>query len=280
MRWLADRCRVLPVREAVVDLNRGGPFDRPLVAVTFDDGYADSYEIIAPILEECGLRGTFFITTGFVEQGKPLWYDIAADAWQRASSLHRQSLIDHFSNNRELRPQSGERPLDIGTWMTALKRTDPTMRMDLVNQAESRASGSVDIDRYRPLTRKQLLELHERGHEIASHSVTHPILPQLDQDELLVELEHSAEYLRNLTERTVEGFCYPNGDFNDQVESALKKAGYRYACTTQTGFNVPNVCLTRLARLSITMQRTLGAGCQHDAFAFRSELCRLREWWR
>ena len=46
---------------------------RPLppraVALTFDDGYVDNYEVAFPLLKRYGMVGTFFVTTGFV--GRP-----------------------------------------------------------------------------------------------------------------------------------------------------------------------------------------------------------------
>jgi peptidoglycan/xylan/chitin deacetylase (PgdA/CDA1 family) len=92
MQWLSGNCNVMPVREALAALAAGIPSKKPLVAVTFDDGYADNFEVAAPILEVHGLRGTFFITSGFVENAAPLWYDRAADAWKRLSHANRKVL--------------------------------------------------------------------------------------------------------------------------------------------------------------------------------------------
>lgn len=38
------------------------------VAITFDDGFRDTYEIATPILEELGLPFTVFVTPGFIEK--------------------------------------------------------------------------------------------------------------------------------------------------------------------------------------------------------------------
>lgn len=41
------------------------------VIVTLDDGYRDNYENAFPILQEFGLEATFFLATGFIDQGHP-----------------------------------------------------------------------------------------------------------------------------------------------------------------------------------------------------------------
>jgi len=37
------------------------------VLVTFDDGFADSIDVVAPILDELGIRGAFFVPTGLLD---------------------------------------------------------------------------------------------------------------------------------------------------------------------------------------------------------------------
>jgi peptidoglycan/xylan/chitin deacetylase (PgdA/CDA1 family) len=164
--------------------------------------------------------------------------------------------------------------------MAGLKSANPDLRKGLISKAESLANGSVDQELYRPMTRQHITRLHRKAHEIASHTVSHPILTQLDNDQLRVELKDSSEKLREWTGNAIKGFCYPNGDFDSRVERIAKEAGYRYACTMQTGLNHPGNNTMQLARLSITIQRTVVAGCKNDSIGFRSELCRLREFWR
>lgn len=280
MQWIGDNCYVLPVNKALEEIERGGPFNRPLVSVTFDDGYADNAESAAPILEEFGLHGTFFITSGFVEKREPLWYDQAADAWLRISSENRISLLNQLqkgcnekNNNVALKPS-------IQTWMAGLKSVKPKTRRELVYKVQNHAKGEIDTALYRPMTREQVKKLHSSGHEIASHTVAHPILPQQNDEELRFELEESSKQLQDWIGEKISGLCYPNGDFDDRVERAAKQAGYHYACTMQTGLNHPGGPKMRLDRLSITIPRTMIAGQKHSSLGFRSELCRLRELWR
>jgi peptidoglycan/xylan/chitin deacetylase (PgdA/CDA1 family) len=280
MKWLAEHCHVLPVREGLRALEGGDPLRRPLVAVTFDDGYADNYDLAAPILEEYGLRGTFFITSGFVEQGQPLWYDRAADAWQRASDAARNVLLERLHGHIGSMPLGKKMIAGVQTWMAGLKNVLPEQRFGLLHQAEAGNNEAIDPERYRAMTPLQVIDLHRRGHEIACHTVTHPILPQLDDDNLRSELTHSARCLEAWIGEQPVGFCYPNGDFDGRVERAVVEAGYQYGCLMQTGLNRPGVQKTRLARLAITMQRTVTGIPKKDSLGFRAELCRFREWWR
>lgn len=280
VRWLATHCRVLPVREALAEMDRGGPYERPLVSLTFDDGYADNAEIAAPAMEACGVRGTFFITTGFVDDGGPMWFDRAADVWGRLDDRGRESIFERLrdSGYREDGIVSGAE--GIGSWMEGLKRIDPAVRLACIEQAEARAGDGIGPESYRPMTIEQVKALHDGGHEVASHTVTHPILPQLDDAALRDELLRSGEQLRAWTGGAVDGFCYPNGDVDGRVEQAVRDGGYGYACTTESGLNEPGCDAMRLARLPITMQRTVRGVSEHDEVGFRAEVSRLRQWWR
>lgn len=71
-------------------------------------------------------------------------------------------------------------------------------------------------------------ELIARGWEIGSHTVTHPKLTQIDDEQLSEELEQS----RAACERELEVSClsiaYPYGDTDGRVAAAAAAAGYRF----------------------------------------------------
>lgn len=279
LQWLANHCRVLPLRDALSALSESVSPGKPLVSVTFDDGYSDNFDIVAPALEDFGLRGTFFVTSGFVARGNPQWYDRAAVAWLHISPEQRGSLAHDSGINDENTTFGAENVAGLGSWMEGLKRAAPARRLELLAAAESVSEREHDFSDYLPMSPEQVHDLNSRGHEIGSHTVSHPILPQLSDDSITAELRESAEHLRAWTGSPVTGFCYPNGNYDRRVEQAVVSAGYGYACTVEEGMNFRGDNLTRLARVPITMQRTM-TGAKHDELGFRSEVSGARSAWR
>jgi peptidoglycan/xylan/chitin deacetylase (PgdA/CDA1 family) len=65
LSWLEGHARVVSLDELVA----GTPMDdRPRVAITFDDGYADNRVHAMPLLAARGMAATFFVTVGFLER--------------------------------------------------------------------------------------------------------------------------------------------------------------------------------------------------------------------
>lgn len=276
VEFLAARCDVLPVCEALV--GEQPVSSRPRVSITFDDGYRDNYEIAAPILDSVGLRATFFVTTGFVESGEALWFDRAIELLSRASPDARaRSARAHLPADagplcaREAPPHA---------WLAALKAQRPPSRAAFFDELATEV-GPFDMrERYAAMTPAHVAELARRGHEIGSHTVTHALLPQLSAAALDSELQESLHTLADWTGNAPAGFCYPNGDHDAHVVDAVKRAGYRYACTVAAGINEPHGDPMRLRRLDITPENSGSTSDRCDLVAFRSELYRLHEAWR
>lgn len=86
----------------------------------------------------------------------------------------------------------------------------------------------------------QVREWLAAGHEIGSHTLTHPWLTRLPAREAREEIVASKKKLEDLFGLAVEHFCYPYGDWNETVRDMVIEAGYQSACTTEFGINTPN----------------------------------------
>ncbi len=71
------------------------------------------------------------------------------------------------------------------------------------------------------------------GHEVAVHSLTHPTLTGLEEDEIIRQVEQDRINLSELVGYEVIGMAYPNGPNDDRVAGILRdKTGVQYARTT------------------------------------------------
>ncbi len=249
--WLAPRATLVTIAEGLRRLD-DPPTTHPLVAISFDDGYADNHALAAPLLRRFGARATFFIVAGLVGTDEELWYDTAA----RRHTAARHSGADV--------------PASLRDWMAQLKSAEPAARARLIEALPDPPSPRDPLDRV--MTPVELTELATQGHEIASHTLTHPILPQLGDADLERELRESRRRLETIVDAPVTGFCYPNGDHDDRVVLACRNAGYSYAATTLPGRNRSGIDPFRLSRLDMNPSRFEG----DSILSLRAELSLLR----
>lgn len=69
-----------------------------------------------------------------------------------------------------------------------------------------------------------LRELYE-GHEIASHTLSHPDLTQLDDAEIYREVSGDVSALEKISGHKITGFAYPFGSTDTRVKAILKTCG-------------------------------------------------------
>jgi peptidoglycan/xylan/chitin deacetylase (PgdA/CDA1 family) len=268
MQSLARRCRVVTLEEGMAAMHEGSTGPKPMVAVTFDDGYADNVRVAAPIMNALGLRATFFVVAGLIGTDAELWYDVAARRWQHATP---ERLVRACAAAGVDSAWMTAKPA-IGEWMAFLKRLEPVQRANVV--AELSDPGPSDARRHldRLMTVDELRELRDAGHVIGSHSMSHPLLPQLDADALEAELVESRKLLERWLRTPVRGFSYPNGDQDDRVRAAVAHAQCTYACTTRTGRNDRHADPLRLSRIDMHPSRSSGLNGEFDEPSFRAAI--------
>ncbi len=86
--------------------------------------------------------------------------------------------------------------------------------------------GGDDPSQQRAMTEKQLRELPSELVTIGSHTMTHRVLPTLNNHHLRQELVGSRTKLETLLKREVKLFSFPYGAFNDSVIQGCREACY------------------------------------------------------
>ena len=82
-----------------------------------------------------------------------------------------------------------------------------------------------------PLSWDELRLLRNAGWEVGSHTVSHPRLTQLNDEELASELSESRQHCTKEMGRPCESLAYPYGDYDARVQAAAQDAGYSGAAS-------------------------------------------------
>jgi peptidoglycan/xylan/chitin deacetylase (PgdA/CDA1 family) len=121
---------------------------------------------------------------------------------------------------------------------------------------------------FRPmLNNEQLRQMVDAGIEIGSHTRRHFRLSQLDFNSIWEEVSGSKKELEDILGLPVISFAYPYGELNDDYVAAVKKAGYRIACSTRTGWFGSDPDLLLVRRIAIFSHDNLSTFARKLAFA-------------
>jgi peptidoglycan/xylan/chitin deacetylase (PgdA/CDA1 family) len=206
---------------------------KPLLAITFDDGQRDNYRHARPVLANHGVHASFFVVANATEHNETLWHDRVAYALAALLSRDRplaMQLMMRLGIDRDV-------PDPPNAAVAHAKHMTPGERELFVNELEVSVGGPARPDWDGMMTWDELKQLHAEGHEIGSHSRTHAILPLVSDAQLADEVAGSQAQLRERLGFPIESFCYPNGDCDTRVAAAVERAGYRHAVTTRYGTN-------------------------------------------
>jgi peptidoglycan/xylan/chitin deacetylase (PgdA/CDA1 family) len=225
--------------------------ERPLLALTFDDGQYDNFRHARPMLDQHGVKASFFVPVEAVQRRELVWHDRLGFAVLE--------LLNRVDGGRERLMQivsaaglSGGRPGSlVENLVEESKRLTLDTRLRLVDALANESGNSRVPEFARLMTFDEIAELASDGHEIGSHSMTHCLMPECDDRSLAYELQESRCVLEARIGRSIETFCYPNGDCDARTAGAVANTGYRRAVTTRWGHNGPKADRYQLRRFHI-----------------------------
>jgi peptidoglycan/xylan/chitin deacetylase (PgdA/CDA1 family) len=235
--------------KGVVDWTLAGAKGRPRVALTFDDGYPDTYEHVLPELEKRRLPATVFLSTSPPETSIPLWADRVRHTIKHAT---RETIdLPETGLGRVSFRRTSERLEIIRRLLGTLKQKPPEIVDETV--AELARQAEPDGPPRGTLKWEHIRRMSEGGLvEIGAHTHRHYILSQLDTARLRDEIETSITLIERNLGTSVTSFSYPNGEpgnYDERSIEVLRELGVRYAVTARIGLVRPCLDSYELTRL-------------------------------
>jgi len=237
--WIGRRFRFISLDELGGRLECGEKFDKPVAAITFDDGYSDVYYNAFPLLKQKGIPAGVFVVTDLVGTPRLQVHDKLYLLLQCAFSMW-------YSPPHDLAPLLAV----LGIWPPKMGRTSsvatdsyralrallkvlPQAGLRCVMEAlenEIKLNESTLKSLY-PLSWEMLAEMNRAGITIGSHTKTHSILTNESQPNVLEELTDSRQQLEKKLGVVTQHIAYPDGRFDTKTLSAVAAAGYRFGYT-------------------------------------------------
>lgn len=81
---------------------------------------------------------------------------------------------------------------------------------------------SGQFDHYNYLSKEQVLSLQSAGHDIQSHTITHPDLTQVNDQQLQAELGESKRDISKLIQNDVDDFASPLSSYDERTIQQIK----------------------------------------------------------
>jgi peptidoglycan/xylan/chitin deacetylase (PgdA/CDA1 family) len=211
------------------------------IAFTVDDGYADFATVGAGLFAEFDCPVTVFVATGVVDEGGWYWWDRLREAMAQAKVRKLDLEVGHEPFSATL--GTTELAHKAARALTEhLKRVSDPERRRVLGEVE-RLLG-VDLPahapaEFAPMTWDEIRGFARQGVSFGPHTITHPIMSQLDDASARWEIEGSWLRLREQTPGAVPIFCYPNGgprDISRREPANLRALGFETAVTATPGY--------------------------------------------
>jgi peptidoglycan/xylan/chitin deacetylase (PgdA/CDA1 family) len=251
--YLREHFDVIGLSEAVRRL-KDRALVRPTAVITFDDGFANTYDVAGPILNAAGLPATVFLTTGLIGTDDTLWFCRLNDALARTRCKSFEWDGARFDVSRW-----EARATTAATIQERLKkRSHPVLLRELgciLDLLGAEPDEPLDAaSPYRMLSAEAVREMSLGRFEFGAHTHHHAILSRITPDERAVEIERSVEAVLAMTDRPCELFAYPNGkreDYDEETIDMLGSYGIRSAVTAVSGVNDPSTHVMELKRYAV-----------------------------
>ena len=254
LEFLARTYNIVSLTKAVRAIKHGEALPQRALVLTFDDGFRSFYTAVYPALRQFQSPATVFLTTGYIGSKDIPWFSWIDLAFRTRADI--AGLLPHSLRGAEW-------PSLRRSLMAYLKAVPDEERQSVVKGVIQRVQASdEEVDRYRLLTWDQVREMESTGLvSFGGHTRTHPILTRVDIDTARREVADCAADLKRELGPAARHFAYPNGtraDFNKQIQSIVREAGFASAVTIVRGTNGPGDDVFALRRIAVDGTLSVG----------------------
>jgi peptidoglycan/xylan/chitin deacetylase (PgdA/CDA1 family) len=236
--WIGRRFQFVSLDELGARLCSGDRLDKPIAAITFDDGYRDFYSHALPLLKKKGIPAAVFVVTDLVGTTTVQTHDKLYLMLMRRFGDQKVKSIDigELLHGLGISLPNGMVPAMATPFLTTRMLLEFLPQADMQRVLTMLDSGvSISEGTFNPLyslTWEMLNGIRRAGITVGSHTRTHILMTNESRQKVLDEVVGSREELEKRLGTSVQHFVYPDGAFNRSSVNAVAAAGYRFGYTS------------------------------------------------
>jgi len=207
--FLLKHFNPITVSEIITSVRQDRKLPSQSFLLSFDDGFKEVHDVIAPILEKKGVPAIFFINPAFIDN-KDLFYRCKI-------SLLIDELLKNKNNKNYLHLYNdllNDENKSLKSTIISLKKINQT-NAALLDTIASKIdfSFTLFLQKQQPfLTTEQLQSLHKRGFSIGAHSMNHPYYQLLSLKAQIQQTISSCQYVNEHFDLNNCCFSFPHSD--------------------------------------------------------------------
>jgi peptidoglycan/xylan/chitin deacetylase (PgdA/CDA1 family) len=202
------------------------------ICLTFDDGFANNYHYVLPLLEQYQIPATFFVTAISATKYDILWNDFLSIAGKLGPAqfmFKNETYYKHRYNK-----YANAYGITIAEQLRQVGFENKAELLNLMDKLTGFHRNKQYPDYWLQMTAEQIKALSaSRYATIGSHGYYHNDMSRIDTASAEKEMVQSKHYLENLTGKEIISIAFPYGAYNTNVLQLAAKTGYKQLLATE-----------------------------------------------
>jgi len=203
--------------------------DKFNLCLTFDDGFANNYKYVLPLLNKYEVTATFFITAVRNAGLDILWNDMLNISYRYgpANLVFQHEEFARGKDGRYVSLKTGKRLVDM------LRLTGFEDKAQLIQQLGFLRQ-KAEPDYWLQMTQDQVKDLSaNKWATVGSHGYYHNDLAKIPIASAKEEMIKSKQYLEHVTGKEIKAMAFPYGSYSKEVLDEAGKIGYSQLLATE-----------------------------------------------
>lgn len=243
IQYFKENFHVVTMEQVIDHLDGRVQLPDKAMLLTFDDGYADHYQYVFPILKEQGMQGSFFVPSAILKYAKVL--DVNKIHFILACSDFKKLIPEIFNLLEEYRKEGYDIEPDeiLFEKLAVANRWDPKevifVKRLLQSYLEEKLRGEIvdrlflesvgvpeeEFSKKLYVNLEQIQEMKAAGMFFGLHGDRHYWLNRLPEDKMKEDIQNGLDYFRTVIDSDYIVMNYPYGGYDNRVLDYVSKIG-------------------------------------------------------